>query len=601
MNDEAINKVDLFAGKSGEAGGGRTMHAHDEPPALSYKPGATFAPSASVGATQADQPKVEAAHDVESAAGDEPAVPAEVAHNTSPESSDSKISNKLDDLIANTHDEPIHSSVRTGNSEVDDLAGANLSVPEDSDLKTAKKPVDVVKNSQKSKSDAEVNAAGGKVKKEPEKKAEPGLDDGDDIDHEARLEVVESSAKKDDSEDEKKPDEVRSDDELRQSLADSYSSDREAVAADMPVTVERSPVSDKLEPAAETTNHTPPSEYEATDYGPKAIKLNNVIVAESGKKTAKDDAKKGDFPSVDHLSGEHAHNSAKQTTPLVSHGKKGVQIAVIAVVAVLFVGVGAALAYSPTRSQIVKIFNSKKATVNTNSPQVSASPPAEQTNSSNYSFNDYVNGMGGQKNDSAQPSSPGLPKGKATYSTAKKATASKKLTTTNIPTTVAPSVVGSTMPQLPVTQIVNDYIGIEGPCWETILPKDNQPFYNDWCIFGANYGAQNTANLQVLPYTAADKETFDSVIAYLKTGADPQIKLSSEAKIMIGGVEAQKLVFSGATGAESFPDVMVVVDFGRDRYSQGDLKARGFIIAGSYNDDFAKKSFDSALEYWNWK
>ncbi len=563
MNDETLDKVNLFAGKSEGPGDSRTLHAHDEPPALSYKPGAVFTPDSTKKAPEAGGP------DSAGAAG-------------GPEAG--TISSKLDDIIAKTHDEPIRSAVRTGNEAVDEAAGAfgegQAGVDQDAD----DLEVEVVEDKKDDGGDDEKQSEEEDIKVEDESESDA---------KETKIEV-EPKVDEDDATPDKLSEADRSDDDLRQDLADSYSSDREQTVPDMPVQVEATPSSSE-DMAADTPEQ---------EDGPKAVRLNNVVVADVRARKPADtepDNKKTGFPEEKHLSGGHALGD--KTTPAAKKaGKKGVRIAAAAIVAMVILGAGSAMAYSPTRDQIVKIFTSGKSETNKNSTPAKEDQKTEQTNSSDYSIENYLGGMEGQKNGNSSGESFNITKRKANYvQSPAKATASKKLTTTNIPTTAAPSVVGSLFDSIPTSQIVSDYSGIEGPCWETVILKDNQPFYNDWCVFGAVYGAQRASNLQILPYTAADKVNFDNVIGYFKSGVDQTIKLESETKIMVGGLEAQKLIFSGASSMENFPDVMVSVDFGRDRYSSDNLKARGFIIAGSYNDDFSKKNFDNALEHWNWK
>ncbi len=526
MNDETNDKVDLFA--SGPSAG-RTLHAHDEPPALSFQPGATFSPGAQSVSSTSDGADVKP---------DKPV--GQTEPNSSSDQQSNKISNKLDDIIADTHDKPIKSSVRPVAQPTEQPASTTMT--------------DVVKKP----ADKPVNSSSQVMATDP-----------------------------------------------RDNLQKSYSSDRSATIEDMPV--QSGTAADKItnKPAV-VDQDKQPSKLQASS---PAVKLNNVAVKDITKKSPNNLTGNHGFPGEDHLAGTAAlgGNQSKSTPSTASKvtkkaSKKGLKFALIAIGATLLVGIGGAMAYSPTRTKIVSIMTGKPASVatNTSTPSPSPTPTTEQKSDSDYSVTDYMNSLGpqgeGDDSDVIDMNS------EASYaSSPDTATAQIKLTTSNLPTTVAPSVVGSIFPSIPPSQVVNDFIGIESPCFETILPKENQPFYNDWCLFGATYGTQKTSNLQILPYTEADKATFDSVLAYFRSGADKNIKLDKETAITVGGVAAKKITFTGSQSAQSFPDVMVLVDFGKDRYKKDSLTARGFVIAGSYKDDFSKKSFDAALEHWSWK
>ncbi len=544
MNDETNNKVNLFVSDQNDS---RTMHAHPEPPTLSFKPGESFAPGNDISSTKAAKSQVES------------------------EKSQSKISSKLDDMIARSDDAPVRSTARTGDVILDEIKASELN------RSIASAPAMDI------------------VKKSPAIKAKTA-------DKPTALQSTSSDAKSDDN----PP--IKYDENLKEELEKTYSVDRDGIKPDMAVKPEATDKPLIHEPDAESKDSTAPSENEV-----KALKLSNVSVIDKsdGLATATAGGSKSEpnhgFPDENHLAGLHSPAGGDLSSPIQKvkpAGKKGLKYALIAVAATLLVGVGGAMAYTPTRTQITAFITGKKAEpVSTNTPQPSPSAQPEQKNDTSYSVNDYLQSLSGQQNNTNSSAASGFNfKNKASYTqNSSQATASKKLTTNNIPTSVAPPTVGSLFPALPPAQIVNDYIGLESPCFETVLPKDNQPFYNDWCIFGANYGAQYVSNLQVIPYSAADKTNFDQVINYFKSNLNPTIKLSSESTISVGGISAHKLVFTGSSSAQSFPDIMVMVDFGKDRYTKDSATAHGFLIAGSYNDDISKKSFDTALTHWNWK
>lgn len=545
MNDETKDKVNLF---SSSPTGGRTMHAHDEPPAMSFQPGATFTPGSQAKPTQV--------HDSPTAAAEAP----------------SNISSKLDDMIARTDDAPVRSTARTGDAILDEIKASELN------RASASQPaMDIVKKS-------------------------PSIDPRP-LDKPATLKSITDEAKSDQSP------QIKSDDVIKEELTKTYSENREETKPDMAVKPE---ATDK--PLIHDDNEAKGAQLD--EEGTTAIKLKNVNVAgttlsQPTSQAAAEPNKQHDFPNESHLAGLPAITSSSRADHQASAlakakptGKQGLKYALAAVAATLVIGVGGAMAYTPARTQITALITGKKAaSVNTNTPQPSPTPQTEQKSDANYSVSDYLKNMSGPKDGTNSSGATGFDfKNKASYAQdSSKATASKKLTAGNIPTAVAPPVVGSLFPVVPPSQVVNDYVGLDSPCFETVLPKDNQPFYNDWCIFGANYGAQLVSNLQVIPYTAADKANFDQVINYFKSNLDPTVKLSSDSTITVGGVSARKLVFTGSQSAQSFPDIMVMVDFGKDRYTHDTLNAHGFLIAGSYNDDFSKKSFDTALAHWNWK
>lgn len=540
MNDETNDKVNLFSGDQNDS---RTMHAHPEPPALSFQPGATFSPGSSAALTQVSG--------VQSV----------------PHESESKVTAKLDDIIAKSDDAPIRSTSRTGDAILDEIKTSELG------RTLADKPaMDIVKK--------------------------PLTDDNKSPDSPTPLASLSADTKIAEKNSDSLP--IRSDDDLKDELEKTYSADRDGTKQDMPV---------KPEATDKPLIHDDSDESKVpVEEGAKAVRLKNVNVASGvvAPDAAKSESKQG-FPNENHLAGTSTiANGDHQPAPIEKAkpaSKKGLKYAIIAVAATLVIGVGGAMAYTPARTQIAALITGKKAApVSTNTPQPSPTTQTEQNSDTSYSVNDYLQGLSGQNNSSDSSAGSGFDfKNKASYAqNSSQATTSKKLTTNNIPTSVSPPTVGSLFPAIPPSQVVNDYIGLESPCFETVLPKDNQPFYNDWCIFGANYGAQFVSNLQIIPYAAADKTNFENVINYFKSNLDPTIKLSSESTISVGGISARKLVFTGSSGAQSFPDIMVMVDFGKDRYTKDAATAHGFLIAGSYNDDFSKKSFDTTLEHWNW-